>query len=101
MKSLFFAGALALSTTLICPAATRVEKPDVTFSEHIAPIVFQNCTTCHRPGEAGPFPMTNYAETKKRATLIAEVTSEKSMPPWHPDAGCGEFVGERRLTKEQ
>ena len=82
-------------------AATTSDKPAVTFSEHIAPLVFQNCTSCHRPGEAGPFSLTNYAETRKRANLIAEVTSEKSMPPWHPDPGCGEFLGERRLTTEQ
>ena len=24
----------------------------VTFSEHVAPIIFANCTSCHRPGEA-------------------------------------------------
>ncbi len=86
---------------LASAAETSSGKPAVTFADQIAPIVFQNCTTCHRPGEAGPFPLTNYAETKKRARLIAEVTSEKSMPPWHPDEGCGEFVGERRLTKDQ
>jgi hypothetical protein len=100
MKCPLLAAALMISATGYL-GATPAEKSPVTFAEHIAPIVFQNCTTCHRPGEAGPFPMTNYAETRKRASLIAEVTSEKSMPPWHPDAGCGDFVGERRLTKEQ
>jgi hypothetical protein len=82
-------------------ATAPAGEATVTFAEHIAPMVYQNCTSCHRPGEAGPFPLTNYAETKKRARLIAEVTGEKSMPPWHPDPGCGEFAGERRLTTEQ
>ena len=91
---------LSLSLAALLGAASPAFASP-TFSEHIAPIIFQNCTTCHRPGEAGPFPLTNYAETKKRARLIAEVTTEKSMPPWHPDEGCGEFVGERRLSPEQ
>ncbi len=73
----------------------------VTFAKHIAPIVFQNCAECHRPGQAGPFPLTNFEETKKRARLISEVTGDRTMPPWQPDEGCGDFVGERRLTKEQ
>ncbi|MCB0429170.1 MAG: hypothetical protein H6585_03335 [Flavobacteriales bacterium] len=44
------------------------DLPDtVTFNRDIAPIVFHNCTPCHRPGEAGPFPFTNYAQVKKGA----------------------------------
>lgn len=102
MKSPTLCSAALFALGTSCFAANSPdEKRSVTFAEHIAPIVFQNCTTCHRPGEAGPFPLTNYAETKKRSNLIAEVTAEKSMPPWHPDEGCGEFVGERRLSKEQ
>src|SRR3954463_14277241 len=101
MKAHLFAAAVVVLSTASFAVAKPAETPKVTFAEHIAPVVFQNCTTCHRPGEARPFPLTNYAETKKRARLIAEVTSEKKMPPWHPDEGCGEFLGERRLTKEQ
>ncbi len=74
---------------------------DITFAGDIAPVVFQNCTGCHRSGEAAPFPLTNYAETKKRAKLISEVTHDHYMPPWHPDEGCGEFENERRLTTAQ
>ena len=46
----------ALCTTTAVRAAepnhAPQELPDtVTFSEHIAPIIFNNCTRCHRPGE--------------------------------------------------
>ena len=40
----------------------------VTFSEHIAPILYDNCVTCHRPGEAAPFPLISYEDVAKRAT---------------------------------
>ena len=34
--------------------------PDVNFSEHISPIIYNNCTECHRPGEIGAFlPLSN------------------------------------------
>lgn len=76
--------------------------PDkVTFTEHVAPIVFQNCTRCHRPGEAAPFALMNYEDTKKRARLIADVTESRLMPPWHAGHGYVEFSNSRRLTDEQ
>jgi Tol biopolymer transport system component len=70
----------------------------ITFSETIAPIVYANCVTCHRPGEAAPFPLISYDDVRKRGTLIATVTESRFMPPWHAVHGYGEFVDERRLT---
>ncbi len=69
----------------------------ITFSEHIAPIVFQNCVECHREGEAAPFELTNYREVSKRGRLIRKVVEQRFMPPWHPAPGYGEFRHERRL----
>jgi hypothetical protein len=72
-----------------------------TFTETIAPILYANCVTCHRAGEAAPFSLITYEDVTKRAKLIAEVTESKYMPPWHAAHGYGEFVGERRLTEAQ
>jgi mono/diheme cytochrome c family protein len=83
-------------------AASRTDsKSGVTFSEHIAPIIFNNCTTCHRPGQAAPFALMNYNDVKKRGALIAGVTQVRYMPPWHAAHGFGEFMDERRLSDEQ
>ena len=73
----------------------------VTFNRDIAPIVFGNCIVCHRPGEAAPFSLIDYAEAKKRAGLIAAFTGSRFMPPWLPARGSGEFLGERGLDDEQ
>ena len=78
-----------------------VEKKPVTFTEHIAPIIFNNCTTCHRKGEGGPFAFTTYAEVAKRARLIARVTESRYMPPWHAHSADYKFKDERRLTEKQ
>jgi Tfp pilus assembly protein PilF len=84
------------------PAASPEPAPGaVTFNEHVAPIVFQNCAPCHRPGEAGPFSLLGYADVRRRARDIARVTASRYMPPWPPEAGHGEFAGERRLSDEQ
>ena len=73
----------------------------VTFTKDVAPILFENCATCHRPGEIGPFPLLSYADAKKRARLIVDVTEQRLMPPWKPEKGHGEFSDERRLTESQ
>ena len=73
----------------------------VTFSKHIAPILFEYCAPCHRPGEAGPFSLLSYSDARKRAGQILQVTQRRYMPPWLPAPGHGEFVGERRLSNEQ
>jgi mono/diheme cytochrome c family protein len=80
-----------------------VSKPKgtVTFNADIAPIIFQNCASCHRTGEVAPFPLLSYEDVKKKAKTIARVVDERYMPPWHAEPGYGEFLDERRLTDEQ
>ncbi|SPE38873.1 Tetratricopeptide TPR_2 repeat protein [Candidatus Sulfopaludibacter sp. SbA6] len=75
--------------------------PAVTYHKHIAPILFEYCAPCHRPGESGPFSLLTYADARKRAGLIAAVTQRRYMPPWLPAPGYGEFANERRLTGVQ
>ena len=82
-------------------APARAPSSGVTFTETIAPILYANCVTCHRPGEAAPFSLISYEDVAKRADLIAEVTGSRYMPPWHAAHGYGEFVGERRLSDAQ
>ena len=73
----------------------------VTFSEHVAPIIFANCTSCHRPGEAAPFPLTNFAETRPMARRIAAVTEARIMPPWKAAPTDYAFGNARGLSDAQ
>src|ERR1051325_4424912 len=90
MKGLFLAGAFA---------ALATAAP--TFNKDIAPILYENCATCHRPGEVAPFSLLTYQDAAKRASLMATVTQKRYMPPWKPEPGYGSFDHERRLTDEQ
>ena len=72
-----------------------------TFTRDVAPILFEQCGTCHHPGGAGPFSLLSYEDAKKRAKQIASVTQRRYMPPWLPEPGHGDFVGTRRLTDAQ
>src|SRR5947207_2592466 len=73
----------------------------VTFDRDVAPIVFQKCAGCHRPGQSAPFALLTYAEVRKHARQIGEVTRRRYMPPWLPEPGYGEFAFDRRLSAEQ
>jgi Flp pilus assembly protein TadD len=73
----------------------------ITFNKDIAPLLFQYCSPCHRPGEAAPFPLLTYEDVRKHASQIVSVTERRYMPPWPPEPGYGDFVGERRLSADQ
>jgi hypothetical protein len=91
------------SRSLKAPEPVYVPQPTgtLTFNRHVAPIIFANCSSCHRPGQSAPFTLLSYAEVKKHAADIARVTASRYMPPWLPEHGYGEFAGERRLSAEQ
>ena len=71
---------------------------EITYSQHIAPVLQKNCQTCHRQGEVAPFTLTDYSDAKAWATEIAEYTQARLMPPWKPASGYGDFKNERQLT---
>jgi mono/diheme cytochrome c family protein len=96
--------AVIASTIAVAQTSRPASAPAsaaVTFSEHVAPIVFTQCATCHRPGQAAPFSLLSYEDVAKRGALIARVTASRYMPPWHGDTEFGGFIGERRLTDAQ
>jgi len=76
-------------------------RGSATFNRDVAPIFFQHCATCHRPGQSAPFSLLNYADALKHAREVVEVTQKRYMPPWLPESGYGDFLDERRLTAEQ
>lgn len=76
-------------------------KKAVTFSKDVAPIFFTNCAECHRPGEAAPMSLLSYKDARPWARSIREKVVTREMPPWHADPHHGEFLNDRRLTKEQ
>src|SRR4051812_33004189 len=73
------------------PAATNNLPQRVTFAQHIAPILYQHCSRCHRQGEAGPFPLMSYRDASARAGMIAAVTQARYMPPWPADPSYTHF----------
>ena len=91
---------LALPVVFASPATQQVQSP-VTFSEHVATIIFNKCASCHRPGEAGPFSLLSYDDVRKRGKLIATATQKRYMPPFHGSSDMAVFRDDRRLTDNE
>ncbi|MEM7104587.1 MAG: cytochrome c [Bacteroidota bacterium] len=73
----------------------------VTFNEDVAPIIFQNCSSCHRADGIAPFTFSNFADVSEHAQLIKKVTKSGYMPPWNADPSYSNFLQEKFLTKEE
>jgi len=73
----------------------------VTFHADIAPVIYNECTQCHRVGEIGPMPFTTYEEVAAYGNFIEYVTQTGYMPPWTPDHNYSSLRGERFLTQAQ
>ena len=73
-------------------------RGDVTYTKHIAPLLQSRCVSCHRPGEVGPFALTDYDEVVGWAGMMREVVSEGRMPPWSANPEFGHFANDARLS---
>ncbi len=72
-----------------------------TFNKDIAPIVFNNCVSCHRPNQIAPMSLMSYQEVRPWARAIKNKVSKREMPPWFADPRFGEFNNDPRLPDEQ
>jgi hypothetical protein len=50
--------------------AAAGQDRQVTFSEDVAPILFDSCTSCHRPGQTAPFVLVHYADVRPRGVTV-------------------------------
>lgn len=89
------------SVLLLALAAQSAPKTTVTFNKQIAPIIYKNCSTCHRPGEAAPFSLLSFADVVRKAKTIGKVTASHVMPPWKAEPASYAYRDERRLKAEE
>ena len=81
------------------PAATAAAP--VTFAKDVAPILFSNCISCHRPGEVAPMSLRTYDEVRPWARSIKQKVQNREMPPWFADPAHGTFKNDARLSDKQ
>lgn len=93
-----------LAWTAAHPAAQSARQANAaapTFSKDVAPILYKNCTSCHRAGEIAPMSLLTYEEARPWARAIRDNVVKGVMPPWHADPAHGKFLNDRRLSAEE
>ena len=94
-----FAVVIAVLALVGMPAVAAAQ----TYTEDVAPIMYNSCVNCHRAGEMAPMALTTYAEVRPWARAIKDRTASREMPPWHLDKNIGiqEYKDDISLTDQQ
>ena len=68
LAALATAAALRADGRAIVSAVSAAPAATPTFAADIAKIVYANCATCHRPGQAAPFSLLSFDDVKQART---------------------------------
>ena len=95
------AGLVILAVLVTTPRSVFAQS--VTYAEHIAPILQENCQVCHRPGTVAPMSLLTYEDARLWAPMIREKVASRLMPPWPLDqtVGIQEFKNDASLSEEE
>src|SRR5437016_5422705 len=92
-------GKMRLLTAALTLASVAMATPN--FTKDVAPILYKNCVSCHRPGEIAPMSLLDYQTARPWAKAIRTAVLTRKMPPWFADPRYGEFANDPRLTKHE
>lgn len=79
--------------------ALAQQTPD--YASEVAPIVIEQCASCHREGGIGPFALDSHLMLQGWSPMIREVLLSKRMPPMQVDPSIGHFSNARYLPAEE
>ena len=68
------------------------------YATEVAPIIAEQCATCHREGGIGPFAMDSHLMLQGWSPMIRETLITKRMPPTQVDPNIGHFNNARYMT---
>ena len=89
-----------ISAPLIATSGSGVSYPlqaVPSYSQDIAPVLAENCATCHRAGGVAPFAMDSHTMVRGWSPMIREVLMTRRMPPGQIDGHIGEFINDRLI----
>lgn len=96
----------AISTAVVAMPGADVAYPavardaSVSYEKDVAPILAENCASCHRAGGIAPFAMDSHAMVQGWSPMIREVLMTKRMPPAQIDPHVGNFKNDYTLAIE-
>jgi hypothetical protein len=64
-------------------------------------VIVSKCGNCHKNGGDTPFPLTAYADIKKRVSTVKAVVETNYMPPWKADNNYCNYSNDKSLTEKE
>lgn len=89
---------IILSSFFIISCSFFMQAQSPTWANDVAPIIYNNCSSCHHAGGIGPFALMSYDDAVYNAAGIKSNVEAKLMPPWKPDPEYVHFKDERLLS---
>jgi len=83
---------------LVYPAKEQHVNVVPDYATEVAPIIGEQCVTCHREGGIGPFAMDSHLMLQGWSPMIREVLLTKRMPPTQVDPAIGHFNNARYMS---
>jgi Secretion system C-terminal sorting domain len=76
-------------------------QAQITWSQDVAPILFDHCTKCHHEGGIGPSAYMTYDDAYNDMAGIYGAISTGQMPPWPADPNYRHYAHENVLTPQE
>jgi len=76
-------------------------RSDLSWHGDISRILQRKCQVCHRPGQAGPFPLQTYEQVYARRAMVRLVLDKHIMPPWFAAGDPQRWQGGRQLAAHE
>jgi peroxiredoxin len=86
---------------LTFPALDAIAAATPDYATEVAPIVIEQCASCHREGGIGPFALDSHLMLQGWSPMIREVLLTKRMPPMQVDPAIGHFSNDRALSSDE
>jgi cytochrome c553 len=95
-------GLVAVSAATMTSVHTAPAAVAPTFAKDVAPILYEKCATCHRPGEVAPMSLLSYEDARPWAKAIKAKVVSREMPPWGADhENSLKMRNDRSLSEQQ
>lgn len=72
-----------------------------TWSDNVATIVYNKCSSCHHQGGIAPFSLMNYNEVSAMASAMYDAIALDEMPPYPPDLTYQQYTHPRALSPSE
>ncbi|PCH63669.1 MAG: hypothetical protein COC19_00765 [SAR86 cluster bacterium] len=92
-----------VTTAMVATNGSAISYPTKvvpSYTRDIAPVLAENCASCHREGGVAPFAMDSHTMVQGWSPMIREVLMTRRMPPGGIDGHIGEFIN-NRLIEDQ